>query len=515
MIRSKFLFFFILLPFLNWAQSDLKRDNIFLQSNVYKDSSQKSDSLRFLMLPIVTSLQNVGHHPTNWNNGSMIPSAGAQQYLRAGFITKWKSFKLQIAPEVVIAKNPYFETLSTDMDNVLWKSYFRFYNSIELPARMGETPYQKVRFGQSYIEYQKKKISFSISNENKWWGPAERNALLLSTSAAGFPHFSINNNAPIETKFGHFDFEVLYGKLINGGWAPPESYKTLLGNPLYYPKPNNTRQIIGSNFKMHPKWFKNLALGFAQTYVQYNNQMNYFQNWLPIKSPFVRITKDNPNRPILQTTFNFSYKLPKEAAEIYGEWGWNLNQTTFRNWFIQPDKGFASTFGIKKIFYTNKKYYWDILAEITQLQLLTRSDQFSISAPPSWYLSSSVRQGYTNDGKILGAGVGPGGSSQFIEINRRHNNNRIGLAFERRVHNNDLYQYMFFGSQDFRRFYVDFSTTFKIDWKIGNWHVGPRVSYINTNNYYWWLYQTSDYYFITGRDLKQFSTQFNLIYHFK
>jgi hypothetical protein len=73
---------------------------------------------------------------------------------------------------------------------------------------------------------------------------------------------------------------------------------------------------------------------------------------------------------------------------------------------------------------------------------------------------------------------------------------------------------MFVGSQDFRRFYVDFSTTLKIDWKIGNWQIGPRIAYVNTNNYYWWLYQTSDYYFITGRDLKQITTQLNLIYHF-
>jgi hypothetical protein len=514
MKKSKFLFFFILSPLLNWAQTDLKRDNIFLQSNIFKDSIQQSDSVRFMILPVVTSLQNVGHHPTNWNNGSMIPAKGAQQYLRGGLIAKWKSFELQLAPEVIIAKNPYFETLSTDMDNVLWRSYYNFYNSIELPVQMGENPYQIIRLGQSFLSYRHKKISFAISNENKWWGPTERNALLLSTSAAGFPHISINSNQPIQTKYGNLDFEVLYGYLINGGWAPPESYKTLLGNPLYYPKPNQTRQIIGSNITIHPNWFKNLSLGFAQTYVQYTNDMHQFQNWLPIKSPFVPVMKDNPNKPILLSTFNFSYKLPKAAAEIYGEWGWNLSQTTFRNWFLQPDHGFASTFGLKKVFHTNKKYDWDILAEMTQLQLLTRADQFTSSVPPSWYMSSNIRQGYTNDGKLLGAGVGPGGSSQFFEINRRNKQNRIGLAFERRVHNNDLYQYMFVGSQDFRRFYVDFSTTLKIDWKIGNWQIGPRIAYVNTNNYYWWLYQTSDYYFITGRDLKQITTQLNLIYHF-
>ena len=513
MRKSKLLLFFISMPLLILAQSDLKRDNIFLQSNIYKDSVKISDSLAFRLLPIISSIQNVQHHPTNWNNGAMIPAKGAQQYFRSGMNVKWKSFEIQVAPEIIIAENPYFETLSTDMDNIIWNNYYRFYNSIELPVRMGDKPYQVVKLGQSFVKYHHRKISFSISNEYKWWGPAERNALLMSTSAAGFPHFSVKNNAPLRTKFGAIDFEILYGNLINGGWAPPESYKTLLGNPLYLPKLNNTRRLIGSNFTMHPKWFKNLSLGIAQTYVQYQKNMSQFQNWLPIKSPFTRINNDNPNPPILLSTLNFSYQLPKDGIEIYGEWGWNLHQTTFREWFLQSDKGLASTFGFKKVFRTNKKYYWDLLAEITQLQLLTRADQLSTSVPPSWYISSSVRQGYTNDGKILGAGVGPGGSSQFLELNWRSSNNRIGLAFERRVHNNDLYQFMFVGSQDFRRFYVDFSTTLKVDWKFGKWKFGPRLSYINTNNYYWWLFQTSEYYFITGRDLNQITAQLNLIYH--
>jgi hypothetical protein len=206
--------------------------------------------------------------------------------------------------------------------------------------------------------------------------------------------------------------------------------------------------------------------------------------------------------------------MPEVGAEMYGELGWNLNQTTFRNWIIQPDKGFASVLGIKKTFATKRKYYWELLGEITQLQLLTRAEQFTTGVPPSWYLGSNVRQGYTNDGQLLGAGVGPGGSAQFVEFNWRKNKNRVGLAVERRVHNSDFYEYTFVGSQDFRRFYVDFATTLKIDWNYKKFTIAPRISYIKTNNYNWMLFQPQDIYFITGQDINQWAGQLNLQYQF-
>jgi hypothetical protein len=204
--------------------------------------------------------------------------------------------------------------------------------------------------------------------------------------------------------------------------------------------------------------------------------------------------------------------MPEVKTTIYGEFGWNLPNTTFRNWFLQPDKGYASTWGIKKIFPSKHQDYWELLGELTQVQLLTVADQFTKGVPSSWYLGSNVRQGYTHDGQLLGAGVGPGGSSQTLELNWRKNNNRIGITTERRIHNADYYQYAFVGSHDFRRFYTDFITTLKIDWQFNKYQIGPRLSYMQTNNYEWNLFQTGNFYFIPGQDKQQFMLQFNLSY---
>ena len=510
----------IVIQYITYAQSDLKADAanyIFVQdkSASIGGTTFLKDSIRIHLLPIVNKIQWVQDHPYNWNDGAMIPAKGFQQFFRAGVVATWKNVELQIAPEWISAQNRSFEQLSEGLDQVHWRDYYRFYNFIELPQKMGDAQYRKVWWGQSALRWKVKNWQASLSTENKWWGPSERNALFLSTTAAGFAHVSFQNQQPLQTKWGGWNVEWITGTPINGGWTPPDIYKTFRANPLYVPKPNRDRLITGLNVNFTPKAIPNLVVGFEQMYMQYSSDMLRIQDYIPIKSPISRWPDDDPRKPILLTGFYFNYKMPASKASIYSEWGWNLQQTTLRNWIIQPDKGFAGTIGVKKEMTLNTSSYLELIGEMTQLQLLTRAEQYTTDVPPSWYLGSSVRQGFTTDGQLIGAGVGPGGSSQMVELNYRKGKQRLGINVERRVHNNDFYEYTFLNSLDFRRFYVDFSTTLKVDLSYKKWTMSPRLSYIRTNNYNWWLYQPQTaLYFIPGRDIAQWIAQCNFIYRF-
>ena len=540
-----FIFIFLTFSFKNlWAQTDFKSDSYLFTANYWRDSAAiqnvQKNKIQFQWLPILNKIQYVQDHPYNWNDGAMIPAKGWQQLARFGFNTHWKFIELQIAPEYVTAQNQKFDAFPAGADPVLWRDYYRFYNFIELPERMGENPYNKLLFGQSFLKLHYKKWAIAVSTANKWWGPAQRNALLLSNTAAGFPHISISNQEPLTTRVGKFNFEIMAGKVTNGMWEPSESYMPFRGNKLFIPKDavwnniqylqkdengkdvlvydyyvgkNNKQRIInGINLNYQPKWIPSLTVGLEQTYMQYEKDMIYWQDHIPVKNIFTSIANDRIEKPIIQTAFYFNYEMPQAHTSFYGEVGWNLTNTSLRNWLIQPDKGYASTWGMKKIFPTSKKYYWELLAELTQVQLLTRAEQFSTGVPPSWYLGAHVREGYTNDGQLLGAGVGPGGSSQTMEFNWRKNSNRIGLTLERRGHNTDFYELAFYDSKDFRRYYVDFMTTLKVDWQFKNLTIGPRISYMQTNNYQWALFQTINDYYLPGRDIQQFMGQLNIQY---
>ena len=467
----------------------------------------------FKLLPIISKLQYVGDHPYDWNDGAMIPAKGWQQYLNAGINLKWKEVELQIAPEFVAAQNLSFEGFSADMDPVQWRDYYRFYNHIELPERIGDKSYHRLFAGQSFLKYNFKNTIIQFSTANKWWGPGYRNALVLSNNAGGFPHLSISNRKPIQTKIGTFNYEFIWGQLRNSNDPPPLSYLTFRGNKLYAPKAERVRIFQGMHMNYTPKLFSNLTLGLEQSFVHYSGELSGIGDYLPIKNILHRLPNDQPAQPIILSAFYFNYKLPAVQAKLYGEFGWNLNQTTARNFMLQPDKGIASVLGFSKIFPTTKKHFWEFLAEMTNLQLQTRAEQFTTGVPPSWYLSGYIRQGYTHNGQLLGAGIGPGATSQTIELNWRYAKNRIGLSAERRIHNNDFYVYSFTNSGDFRRWYVDFATTLKIDWSFGRWDLSPRLSYIQTNNYNWWLFQADTKYFGPGKDKQQFMGQLNFRYH--
>ena len=485
----------------------------FVVVTSFGQTTDTANKLQIKILPIVNKLQYVGDHPYDWNDGAMIPAKGWQQYLNAGVNLKWKQFEIQIAPELVAAQNLSFEGFSADMDPLQWKDYYRFYNHIELPERFSNQPYNKFFGGQSFLKYKFNNTVIQFSTANKWWGPGYRNALVLSNNAGGFPHLSLANQKPIQTKIGAFNYEFIWGQLRNSNDPPPLSYLSFRGNKLYAPKEDRVRAFQGMHINYTPKWFANLTLGLEQSFVQYSGELSGLGAYLPIKNIVHRLPNDLPVQPIILTAFYFNYQLPAVQARLYGEFGWNLNQTTTRNFIVQPDKGLASVLGFSKIFPSTKNHYWEFLAEMTNLQLQTRAEQFTTGVPPSWYLSSYVRQGYTHNGQLVGAGIGPGATSQTIELNWRKAKNRIGLSAERRLHNNDFYVYSFTNSGDYRRWYVDFATTLKIDWSLGHWDIGPRLSYIQTNNYNWWLFQPQEIYFVPGKDKQQFIGQLNFTYH--
>ena len=306
----------------------------------------------------------------------------------------------------------------------------------------------------------------------------------------------------------------MVGELINSNYPPPYNMLSYNGELMYAQKEDRARSFQATHINYVPKWFSNLTLGFEQSFMQYQDQLYGIANYIPLKNIVYRLPNDVLNKPITLTAFYFNYNLPAVRAKIYGEYGWNLNRTTFRNWLVQPDKGMANVLGFSKIFPSRNNSFYEFKAEMANLQLLTVAEQFTVGMPPSWSLGSYVRQGYTNDGQLLGAGVGPGGTSQTIELNWHHNKTTIGFTGERRLHNADYQVYTFTNSGDFRRFYVDFASTFKADWSMGKWDFGPRISYIQTNNYNWNLYQPANTYFVPGHDIQQFTGKLNLTYHF-
>ncbi|HTK19439.1 MAG TPA: hypothetical protein VL442_08000, partial [Mucilaginibacter sp.] len=104
-----------------------------------------------------------------------------------------------------------------------------------------------------------------------------------------------------------------------------------------------------------------------------------------------------------------------------------------------------------------------------------------------WYVNRYVRQGYTNRGQELGAGIGPGGNLQTVNISWVKGIKKLGLQFERYAHNNDLYYLTYTNTQDYRRHWVDMSIAAIGEWDYKKLIFNAKVQIIKSINYQWYL----------------------------
>ena len=463
---------------------------------------------RIELLPFIVTQQANSHHPYGWNDGPMIPAAGYQLYMSAGIFAKFGHFSVQLAPEIVYAQNDSFQTFLTEYADYHWNNYYQWLNRIDMPERFGDKAYKKILPGQSSIRYAIGGISLGVSTENLWWGPGKRNALVMSNNAAGFLHATINSIKPIQTPIGSFEGQIIAGKLENSGILPPDTFRVYNGIPMYQPKNNESRFISGMVLSWQPKWVKGLFLGFAKTSYLYQSDISGIADILPLEGIITSNSEKQNKKASLGSVF-FRYVLLEEQAEIYAEYGRSDRSASIIN--LITDNGYPRGYvvGMRKL--TDKKAngsQFEFAAEITQLELPTAT---LINQAKSWYTNDYVRQGYTNQGQVMGAAVGPGGSSQMMDISWVKKMTKIGIMFERVVHNNVFYYYSFANPPDVTRHWIDLSSTFHADWQYKRFLFSTEMGVIRSLNYEWWVIPYSGY-FENGYDFLNFHGKISFSY---
>ena len=119
---------------------------------------------------------------------------------------------------------------------------------------------------------------------------------------------------------------------------------------------------------------------------------------------------------------------------------------------------------------------------------------------------------------MLGAGIGPGANLQSLDISWVKGLKKLGLQFERYVHNNDLYYYTYTENTDFRRHWVDFSIAANCEWNYKNLIFNAKVQGIKSINYQWYLtpdsFKPGEVYFKNGIDVFNLQIQAGVTYRF-
>lgn len=468
------------------------------------------------VLPFSFQLRFNSHHPYGWNDGAMIPAKGIQSLISGGIYAEYGPLSVQLRPEILLAANPAFEGFTKEHYDVIAARYYDFYNFTDLPQRFGTEPYSGISWGQSSIRLNFDPVSIGLSNENLLWGPGIRNSLLMSNTAPGFKHLTLNTTRPVKSPVGTFEAQVVAGRLEGSGFAPLIPGRTYLNDSLYLPKKSDWRYFSGLALSWQPEWVPGLFLGINRSFQVYSEDLDdRLGDYLPVFFPFQKVKADNPiNKRDQLSSLYARWVWPEERAEIYFEYGRSSPSGNPRDFKLEPQNNRAYIFGLRKELPFRGRMDENILVsmEVTQLQ---QSDAATVLDARAWYLNKHVRHGYTHRGETLGAGIGPGGGLQSLDVSWFKGLKRIGLQLERYVHNNDFYYYAYIDSRDWRRHWVDLSVAVSGEWDYKNLLFNARLQHVSSLNYQWYLLQTNpDQYFTNGLDRSNVQVQVGFNYRF-
>ncbi len=483
----------------------------------YLGTKLSQNKFQLSLLPIDFRLAYDHDHPDSRNDGAMIRSRGLQTYLSAGFYAEYGPVSIQLKPEFIFAENNQYQGFPEKPRHweSTWLIRYQFWNLIDEPERYGNGNYSKFIPGQSSIRFNKWGISLGLSTENIWWGPSIRNSIMMSHNAQGFPHITLNTQKPIITKIGAFEGQILTGRLEASGFNPPRTDQTFRGFIAFRPKPDDWRYLQALTFSYSPKWISGLSLGFTRWVQMYHETAKESGEWFPIFSNLFRNNESD----------EFGFELSQDqAAGLFGRWIWQDSKAEFyfefakndaaanlRDLLVDTDHSRGLTVGVNKLFNTtDPEAYLQFNFEWTQLS--QTESRFARNAG-AWYHHGNVRDGYTNNGEVLGSGLGPGGNGQYLEVSWVKGIKRIGGAIERRVHNNDFRTQAF--SLDFTRYWLDYNLYGFFDFQHDNLLVSISAFYTHSLNYQWEVNfdpNGSPFQYFPGKDRNNLNLDIKILY---
>ncbi|OYZ43683.1 MAG: hypothetical protein B7Y19_09490, partial [Sphingobacteriales bacterium 24-40-4] len=247
-------------------------------NQIYSSAYGKS---KILILPFSWQQRYNGHPSYSRNDGAMIPAKGFQSLVSAGFFAKAGPLSVQIRPEYVFAGNGTF------------REYRSHLGTADLPVRFGNDHYSRLSWGQSSVRLNFDPVSVGLSNENLWWGPGKQNSILMSNTASGFKHLTLNTSRPIRTPIGSIETQIIAGRLEGSGFTDGLS--------------DDWRYLSGMVFSYQPRWAPGLFLGLTRSFQTYSEDMDAtFSDYLPFFQAFQKKNTDEDDKIRDQLTSVFA-----------------------------------------------------------------------------------------------------------------------------------------------------------------------------------------------------------------
>ncbi|MEM6644243.1 MAG: hypothetical protein AAF616_14785 [Bacteroidota bacterium] len=386
--------------------------------------SVENSSASFEILDLTARLSFNSAYPRGFNDGAVWKGKGVNAELHGGISGKKGRFSYQLMPVLFFSQNSDFSLVPNADSSFLFNYQF---NRIDWVQRYGNGSEVFFHPGQSEVKYQNRKFVASISTQNYSYGPGTFNPILLSHQGPGIPHLRIGSEPfSIGKKVGQLEVNFLLGFLRESAYFDDSSG-------------NDWRYLNGLFFGYKPSFLPNLKIGFGRVLYK---QTRFFEtedllSTLIILEEIDREGFNSGNDTWDQLASAFiDWRFPEVGFRAYAEFAKNDFTGQVRGTIVEPEHTRGYTIGFQKELKTKTGKAVSVIYEHINL---SRNHAHLWRATPSFYTHGINLQGYTNNGQLVGAGIGSGGNSDhlWIKIDNKRDQQIAFLA--QRIENNRDY----------------------------------------------------------------------------
>jgi len=367
-------------------------------------------------------------YPVGQNDGAVWQGKGVTSALDLGVGASWRSLSLTLRPTVIHNQNARFELAVGTVTGMPVYAYP--WRLIDMPQRFGSDTFWTIDPGQSELRLDAYGATAGLSTANEWWGPATRNPIIMSNNAPGSPHAFLGTDGQLHTGIGGFEARWIWGRLTQSEYFDPNAADT-------------RRFVTGLVGTYSPSLLDGLSLGFTRLFYGYIPDAGLpFSDYFAVLGGLRKKTLVSPSNPTGDDehdqllSFFGRWVLPESGFEVFGEWARNDHAWSFRDFILEPEHSQAYTLGLRKAYELSGDRLLALTGELTHLE---RSTTYEIRANPTYYAHHIVTQGYTQEGQVVGAGIGPGGGAQSLAADLYAPWGRAGVYLERQMRDNDAY----------------------------------------------------------------------------
>lgn len=380
------------------------------------------------LLPAELLVVGNSAYPRDWNDGVLWGGRGLNMALTAGAELRLGPLTIAAAPILAWHTNRAFD-MQTVSDTTRSAFSHPWWGTIDAPRRFGGAQYTVIDAGPSYARVDARGLAVGISNENIIWGPAQRNPLLLSATAPGFPHVFLETSRPIDIYIGNAELQLFWGRLEESEYFDSEP-------------DNDVRVMAGLLVALQPRPLPGLSIGAGRLQsLTYWPELSLSDAFL---NPYRGVTGNPGGRQGDNQLITAFFRWAASDLEVYGEWAredhWGPTSGLLRN----LDASHAWTVGLARLL-RHGDAAWRVTAEVTHLSDALPILLHTRQVVP-FYSNGSVIQGHTHRGQMLGAPIGTGGQAQFLGIDHIGRFGMTTLSIERARYEDDAYD-VYFGPE--------------------------------------------------------------------